>query len=120
MFKKMTKSKTRIDKHVRRKTNQGLKHIVITMKKQNKTELASLLSSPRRKNIIVNIGRIARETKEGDKIIIPGKVLGSGDIKHKITIAAVSFSSDAKSKLKNCSVKSIEEMAKEKDARILR
>ncbi|MFH1249442.1 MAG: 50S ribosomal protein L18e [archaeon] len=116
----MTKSKTKIDKQIRRKTNQELKQIVITMKKQNKIDLASLLSFPRRKNITVNIGRLARETKEGDKIIVPGKVLGSGDINHKITIAAVSFSSDAKNKLKNCLVKSIEEMAKEKDARILK
>lgn len=49
----------------------------------------------------VNIEKINRVTKEGETIIVPGKVLGEGEIKHKINVAAYKFSESAKDKLKN-------------------
>lgn len=40
----------------------------------------------------VNIGKIARLTKEDDLVLVPGKVLGGGTISHKVTVGAYSFS----------------------------
>jgi len=49
-----------------------------------------LKSSARRP--LVNVGKIARLTKEGDLVLVPGKVLGGGIISHKVTVGAYSFS----------------------------
>ncbi len=49
----------------------------------------------------VNVGRIARYAKEGETIAIPGKILGIGTIDHKITVAALDFSKEAKDKILN-------------------
>lgn len=38
---------------------------------------------------------------DGDIVVIPGKVLGTGTLEKKITIYALSFSESAKSKYKN-------------------
>lgn len=47
-------------------------------------------SSSRRPS--VNVGKISRLTKDGDLVIVPGKVLGGGIISHKLTVGAYSFS----------------------------
>ena len=63
------------------------------------------LMKPRRSHRVeANLHRINRKTKEGDTIVIPGKVLGSGELDHKITIASLSISESALKKLKtaNC------------------
>lgn len=56
-----------------------------------------ILRSSRRAE--VNIGRIARHTKNGDIVLVPGKVLGSGTIDHSITVGAIGFSNQAEEKL---------------------
>ena len=45
----------------------------------------------------MNVGKINRHTKEGDIVVVPGKVLGSGSIHHKVTVAAMSASAAARS-----------------------
>ncbi len=47
----------------------------------------------------VNVSHISRNTKEGAKVLVPGKVLGLGSINHKVTIAAYAFSKDARAKI---------------------
>jgi large subunit ribosomal protein L18e len=116
----MTISKTRIEKKIARKRNPELRRLIIKLKKQNQLEVASMLSLPKRKGIELNIGRLNKETKEGDKVLVLGKVLGTGNINHKIIIAAFSFSEDAKSKLKGCSIIDIEDAIKSKDFRIIK
>ncbi|MGQ9478562.1 MAG: 50S ribosomal protein L18e [Thermoproteota archaeon] len=73
-----------------------------------------LLSRPRSRMAEVNVGKIAALTKSGDKVVVPGKVLGKGDIEHSVTVAALSFSSTALSKLRaaGCIVMGIDELAK--------
>ena len=61
--------------------------------------LKELLERPRRNKIIVNISKINKLTKEGDVVIVPGKVLGMGELDHSLTIAAFDFSKTAKEKL---------------------
>ena len=59
--------------------------------------VAELVSRPSRKRLAVNVGKISRHSKEGDIVVVPGKVLGSGSIRHKVTVAAMSASATARS-----------------------
>lgn len=59
------------------------------------------LSRSRRNRRVVNLWKIEKYTKEGDVVIVPGKVLGNGEISHKVTIAAFEFSKGIKEKTKN-------------------
>lgn len=61
--------------------------------------LSEKLEAPSRKRSAVNLSKIGRYAKNGDFIAVPGKVLGLGEIKCPITVAAVSFSSQAKKKI---------------------
>ena len=47
----------------------------------------------------VNIGKISRITKPNDVLVIPGKVLGDGEISHRIVIGAFSFTRSAVEKI---------------------
>ena len=38
---------------------------------------------------------------DGDVIVVPGKVLGTGDLNRKVTVAAFSFSKSAVEKIRN-------------------
>lgn len=55
----------------------------------------------------VNIQKLNRVTKEGDIIIVPGKILGNGALAHKITVCAFSFSEGALNKLSTTGTKVI-------------
>ena len=47
----------------------------------------------------INLYKIGKLTKENDTVVFPGKVLGTGDISHKITICSFSISETAASKI---------------------
>ena len=53
------------------------------------------LEMPTRKRRVVNLSRLNRHTEEGETVVVPGKVLGSGMLDHKLTIAAFTFSKGA-------------------------
>jgi len=53
----------------------------------------------RRRRRVVNLYKLNRLTKEGDVVYVPGRVLGAGDLDHRITIGAFSFSKTAYEKL---------------------
>jgi large subunit ribosomal protein L18e len=74
----------------------------------------SLLSRPRSRLAEVNVGKIARLTQQGDRVVVPGKVLGKGEINHSVTVAALSFSSTALGKLRSagCKVMRLDEFAR--------
>ncbi len=98
----MVKSKTQIEKQTKRKTNSELVETIRNAKKNEKwLKVASLLSAPRKKRFEANLDKIDRESKEGDSIVIPGKVLSQGEINKKIRVIAVGFSESAKKKLLN-------------------
>jgi large subunit ribosomal protein L18e len=118
------KSKTLIEKQTQRKTNQDLVETIIACKKnKNWFKVAEILSGPRKNKINVNIEKINKEAKQGDVIVIPGKVLSQGDIDKKIKVIALSFSEKAKEKLlkSKCEVSSIlEEIKKNPEAKKIR
>lgn len=74
--------------------------------------IRKLLQHSKRRRIAVNMSRINRYTVEGDVVVVPGKVLGSGIIDHKITLGAFSYSVTARKKLieAGCIVLNIEEL----------
>ena len=61
--------------------------------------IADDLSKSHRSRIIVNLSKISRYSSPGDVVVIPGKVLASGELAHRLKIGAISFSENAKSKI---------------------
>jgi large subunit ribosomal protein L18e len=47
----------------------------------------------------LNLNRIGQLTKENDTVVFPGKVLGTGNISHKITLFSFSISNSAAAKI---------------------
>ena len=87
--------------------NPDLMNLFISLKKQSiRTEtkiwktVAKQLAKPKRNRIKVNISRINRHSKDNDTIIVTGKVLGTGQINHPVTVAAFAFSETAGKKIK--------------------
>ncbi|SRR3972149_646939 len=94
------KSKTKIGKQVKRKTNSELVKTIIDAKKHKSwVEIAGMISGPRRKRINLNLDKINKEAREGETLVIPGKVLSQGEIKKKVKIVALGFSENAMEKL---------------------
>ncbi len=99
-------------------TNPLLKELLFKMKK-TKSEgwktVAEKLETPKRKRKNVNIEKINKYSKEGDVIVVPGKVTSTGELGHKITISALGFSEKAIEKLKKAGaiIKTFEELMKE-------
>lgn len=75
-------------------------------------KVSKKLSGPRRNRVEANLYRINKVTKNNDVIVVPGKVLGIGDLDHKLTIACVSYSDNAKKKIEDSGSKliSVEEL----------
>jgi len=91
----------------RKTSNPQLQFLIDELKKLSKQEnvkiwkrIASDLEKPTRKKRQVNISKINRYTQENETIIVPGKVLGSGSLDHKLTIAAFNFSRGAIEKIR--------------------
>ena len=47
----------------------------------------------------INLNRISQLTKENDTVVFPGKVLGTGNVPHKITLCSFSISNSAADKI---------------------
>jgi len=62
--------------------------------------LAYELERATRKRREVNLSRINRFVKDGEVVLVPGKVLAAGSIKKKITISAWNFSGKAAEEIK--------------------
>ena len=75
-------------------------------------KVSKKLSGPKREKIEANLYRINKKTKENDVIVVPGKVLGIGEIDHKLTIACLNCSKTARKKIETSGSKllSIEEL----------
>ncbi len=64
------------------------------------TRVAELLLKSTRSRPVVNISKINRYAKEGELVVVPGKVLGAGRLDKKVVVAAFSFSQLAVEKIK--------------------
>lgn len=61
--------------------------------------LADELSRSTRSRRIVNLIRIAQYAKPGETVVVPGKVLGLGELTQKVDVAAYQFSNSAIEKI---------------------
>jgi len=87
-------------------TNPELIELIRFLKKQSREsetaiwrDIAEHLARPSRQRIAVNLSRLNRHTQKNEKVAVPGKVLGAGEIDHPIVVAAFSFSAKAKEKI---------------------
>ncbi|RXE55184.1 50S ribosomal protein L18e [Methanoculleus taiwanensis] len=88
------------------KTNPRLTSLIVMLKDASRTheakiwrEIAKRLDSPRQNYAEVNISKIRRYANEGETILVPGKVLGSGLLDLPVKVAALNFSESAVSKI---------------------
>jgi len=87
-------------------TNSELNDTVTFLKvkaRENKAKIWSVtaeqLSRPRGGRAVLDLNHISRASKPDAIVLVPGKVLASGYLKHPVTIGAFQFSHDAKSKI---------------------
>ena len=84
--------------------------VVIQMAKQLKmasaknkapiwSKLAQLALKPGSAKRVVNLTKINDLTKENDVVVVPGKILATGNIDHKITLCSFSISNAAAQKI---------------------
>jgi large subunit ribosomal protein L18e len=88
-------------------TNPELIELIRFLRKQSREnkadiwrDIAERLAKPKRKRIAVNISHLNRCTQRNEVAAVPGKVLGTGEMRHSVTVAAFSFSEKAKEKIK--------------------
>jgi len=103
-------------------TNIILLKLVAELKKRGNEQEAEIwrriandLERPTRQRRVVNLSSISRYTKENEVIVVPGKVLGSGDLEHKLTISAFQFSDGAKEKIEKAGSKIVPLLELSKD-----
>jgi len=90
------KSKTKIEKQTKKKTNSFLVETIRLCKKKEKwKKIAEVLSGSRKNRRQINLDKISKEKED---VVIPGKVLSQGTITKK-KIVALSFSKNAKEKI---------------------
>jgi len=82
--------------------------------------VAKGMNRPRRRRYEVNLSKLERFAAQGDTVIVPGIVLGEGELKKRVTVAAVKFSADAKRKIEKAGGKclSIEEASKMEPSKV--
>tara|TARA_B100000029_G_scaffold418223_1_gene423168 strand:- start:204 stop:575 length:372 start_codon:yes stop_codon:yes gene_type:complete len=93
-------------KQINRKSNSELVKTVTELKKASRENDAPLwksvaqrLEGPSRNWPSVNISKLEYKVNKNSKVLIPGKLLGSGNISKKMTVSAYSFSETAKIKV---------------------
>lgn len=89
-----------------KKTNQHLVDLIGDLKAQSRDtgaavwrDVALRLSRSRKNWAQPNLSRLTRHAPEGGIVLVPGKLLGSGDVHASHKVAAYSFSASAKDKI---------------------
>ncbi len=121
------KSKTLIEKQIKKKTNKPVvKTILLAKKNPSWNAVASILVGSNRKSRTFNLLDIDKASEGNLTLIVPGKVLSNGEVSKKFKIAAISYSEKAKEKLlkAGCDVLLLEEVMEKnktgKDIKILK
>lgn len=101
------------------KTNPRLVNLITRLKEEGRSQeahiwrdIATKLESSASRYAEVNISKINRYAIEGETILVPGKVLGTGTLQQPVKIAALNFSKSAMGKIlqANGSYMTIEEL----------
>jgi large subunit ribosomal protein L18e len=95
-------------------TNPQLIDLIGLLKKESREKQAAIwldvadhLAKSRSQRVAVNLSKINRHTKKADVVVIPGKLLASGNIDHVVTVASFDISDKAKAKLEAVKAKHI-------------
>ena len=88
------------------KTNPNLVGLIKRLKDASRAneapvwrDIAVRLEGPQRNWAEVNVGKLHRYAAEDDVIVVPGKLLGAGELAKKLTVAAYRSSGQAKDKV---------------------
>jgi large subunit ribosomal protein L18e len=97
-----------------RKTNPNLVVLIQRLKDAGRVngapvwrDIALRLEGPMRNWAEVNVGKINRYASENETVVVPGKLLGAGEIAKKVTVAAYRSSGQAKEKIEKAGGRSI-------------
>ncbi len=95
-------------------TNPQLKILIEELKSRSYKEkgklwgrLAEDLEKPSRQRRTVNLSKINRFAKDGETIVVPGKVLAAGELDRGVTVAAWQYSGNAKEKIEKANGKAL-------------
>ncbi|NTW91896.1 MAG: 50S ribosomal protein L18e [Methanoregulaceae archaeon] len=90
-----------------RKTNPRLASLISLLKNTSREnevnlwrDIADRLEAPSRNYAEVNLSKINRYATNGETILVPGKVLGSGILDLSVKVAALNFSQSASEKIR--------------------
>lgn len=93
-------------KGIERKSNPVLVDLVATLKnvgRENEApiwrDIASRLEKPSRNWAQVNVSKLESVVRDGENVVVPGKLLGSGDLSKPYTVIAWKASASAKAKV---------------------
>ncbi len=103
-------------------TNPILEKLINELKKRSNEQSVNLwkriaidLEKPTRQRRVVNLSSISRYAKDNDVVVVAGKVLGAGNLVHKLTISAFQFSNGAKEKIEKAGSKIVPLLELSKD-----
>ncbi len=90
------------------KTNPRLTRLINDLKAASRDngvalwrDVARRLEKPSGNYAAINISKINRHTAPDETVLVAGKVLGTGDISHGVTVAALGFSGQAATKIQS-------------------
>ena len=91
-----------------KKSNQALLALIDDLRDHSRStgsalwlDIARRLESSRKNWAEANLSHLSRHAAKEDTILVPGKVLGSGEINSGQTVAAYSFSNGARTKIED-------------------
>ncbi len=95
-------TKTQLVKRIYNKQSSEIVETILQCKKNAAwLNVGQIISGSRKNFAETNLDKINKEAKEGEIIVVPGKVLAQGEINKKIKVVALSFSEAARDKLKD-------------------
>lgn len=92
------------------KENNQLVELISHLSRDSKpiwVRTAELLSRSRRRRVEVNVSKLDVYGEDGRFVLVPGKVLGSGDMSKKLIVAAFAFSESARKRIEASGGKAI-------------
>lgn len=74
--------------------------------------VSEIIGKPARNHAEINLYRLNKITKDNDVCVIPGKILGTGNLDHPVCLGALKISTLAKEKLEKakCEILTIQEL----------
>ncbi len=95
---------SKVRKLQKRKTDPNLIRLIDVLLSSEKglwKDIAKRLAKPRKLYAQVNVSKIEKYLLDGEIAVVPGKVLGGGEVSKPIKVAALYFSESAKKKIES-------------------